>query len=179
MINTLILDVDGVLTDGAISYGDSGETIKKFHIRDGKGIQLAKLGGMKIYVITTSAEKLIRNRAKKLGMEKETFLGIKNKFKCLEELKVKKELKFESIAFVGDDVNDIGKVQPAIFAGQGKAHQVGLRERRHWKTHHAAEKGRNCRPPEAPAGLWISPGHPPDPAMSFQSFLRADSIPAA
>lgn len=115
MINTLILDVDGVLTDGAILYGDSGETIKKFHIRDGKGIQLAKLGGMKIYIITTSAEKLIRNRAKKLGMEKETFLGIKNKFKCLEELKVKEELKFESIAFVGDDVNDIIALETVGF----------------------------------------------------------------
>ena len=48
-------------------------------------------------------------------MEKETFLGIKNKFKCLEELKVKKELKFESIAFVGDDVNDIIALETVGF----------------------------------------------------------------
>jgi 3-deoxy-D-manno-octulosonate 8-phosphate phosphatase (KDO 8-P phosphatase) len=106
-INTIILDVDGVLTDGTMVYGNDGEELKNFHVRDGKGISLAKVAGMKVILMTSEETELIINRAKKLGIEYDTYLGIKNKLKCLEEMVTKNNLNLKNIAFIGDDINDI------------------------------------------------------------------------
>lgn len=105
-ITTLILDVDGVLTDGIMIYGDK-EEFKNFYVRDGKGISLAKLAGIKVMIITAEKTNLILKRAKKLEIEKETFLGIKNKLKCLKTIIKKNRLDFKNIAAIGDDINDI------------------------------------------------------------------------
>lgn len=106
-INTLILDVDGVLTDGTMIYGNDGEELKNFHVRDGKGIALARVAGMRVILMTSEETELTMNRAKKLGIEDDTYLGIKNKLKCLEEIVSKNNLSLENIAFIGDDINDI------------------------------------------------------------------------
>jgi 3-deoxy-D-manno-octulosonate 8-phosphate phosphatase (KDO 8-P phosphatase) len=106
-INTLILDVDGVLTDGTMIYGNNNEEFKKFFVRDGKGISLAQVAGMKVFLITSEKTKLILNRAKKIGIEKNTYLGVKNKFKILKEIINKNKFDLKNIAFIGDDINDI------------------------------------------------------------------------
>ena len=106
-INTIILDVDGVLTDGVMIYGNQGEEFKNFYVRDGKGIALAKIAGLKVILMTTEKTDLIMSRAKKLGIEKDTYLGIKNKLKCLNEIITKNNLDLKNIAMVGDDINDI------------------------------------------------------------------------
>lgn len=108
IINTLILDVDGVLTDGVMIYGNKeSEEFKNFYVRDGKGISLAKQAGMRVMIITAEKTKLILKRARKLGIEKDTYLGVKNKFKCLKEIIEKNKLDFKNIAAIGDDINDI------------------------------------------------------------------------
>lgn len=106
-ITTIILDVDGVLTDGVMIYGNRGEEFKNFSVRDGKGISLAKAAGLRIFLMTTEKTELIMNRAKKLKIEDDAYLGIKNKGKCLEKLLTKNNLDLKNIAFIGDDINDI------------------------------------------------------------------------
>lgn len=106
-INTLILDVDGVLTDGSMIYADDGRELKIFHVRDGKGIALAKVAGIRIMLMTSEETDLILNRAKKLGIESDTYQGIRNKFRCLKEIATKNTLQLKNIAFIGDDINDI------------------------------------------------------------------------
>ncbi|MBL7196738.1 MAG: HAD hydrolase family protein [Candidatus Omnitrophica bacterium] len=112
-INTLILDVDGVLTDGTMIYGNDGRELKNFHVRDGKGISLAKVAGMRIILMTSEESELIINRAKKLGIENDAYLGIKNKLKCLKGIATKNNLDLKNIAFVGDDINDIPALDKA------------------------------------------------------------------
>ena len=112
-INTLVLDVDGVLTDGTVDYGNDGQELKNFSVRDGKGIALAKVAGMRIILMTSEATELIMNRAKKLRLEDDAYLGIKNKRKCLEELVSKYNLDLKDVAFIGDDINDIPALEKA------------------------------------------------------------------
>ncbi len=106
-INTLILDVDGVLTDGIMVYGNDGNELKNFNVRDGKGISLAKVAGMRVILMTSEETELIKNRAKKLGIEDDAYLGIKNKLKSLEKIVGNNNLELKNIAFIGDDINDI------------------------------------------------------------------------
>ncbi|MFC2051125.1 KdsC family phosphatase [Chloroflexota bacterium] len=106
-INTLILDVDGVLTNGTMIYGNDGNESKIFHFRDGKGISLAKVAGIRVILMTSEETKLIMNRAKKLGIDDDAYLGIKNKLRGLEEIVTKNNLDLKNIAFIGDDINDI------------------------------------------------------------------------
>jgi 3-deoxy-D-manno-octulosonate 8-phosphate phosphatase (KDO 8-P phosphatase) len=106
-IKALILDVDGVLTDGVMVYGNNGEEFKNFFVRDGKGISLAKLAGLEIFLMTSEKTRLILNRARKLGIQKNAYLGIKNKLKALKAVASKNKLSLRDIAFIGDDINDI------------------------------------------------------------------------
>lgn len=105
-IKFLILDVDGALSDGKMIYSEDGKEMKIFHVRDGKGIHLAKISGIEVAFVTAEKLNLIKNRAKKLGI-RELYMGIKNKLRSLNKIQEKHDLKYEEIAMVGDDINDI------------------------------------------------------------------------
>ena len=74
-INTLILDVDGVLTDGTMIYGNDGEELKNFNVRDGKGIALAKVAGIRVILMTSEETELIKNRTRKLGIDDDAYFN--------------------------------------------------------------------------------------------------------
>ncbi|MCZ7399977.1 MAG: HAD hydrolase family protein [Candidatus Methanoperedens sp.] len=105
-IKLLMLDVDGVMTDGGMYYSESGEELKKFNTRDGMGIQLLRERGIKVAFVTKENTKIVERRAKKLNVD-ELFQGVENKLTVLEELKDKYGLVYSEIAYIGDDVNDI------------------------------------------------------------------------
>ncbi|MBU0682697.1 MAG: HAD-IIIA family hydrolase [Candidatus Omnitrophota bacterium] len=105
-IKLLALDVDGVLTDGRIIYGNSGEEIKNFDVNDGFGITLIRRSGIKCVILTAQGAPLVKKRARELKIDKvyqnfhykiEAFAKIKNKFKVEED----------EICFAGDDLVDI------------------------------------------------------------------------
>lgn len=104
LIKLLVLDVDGVLTDGSLYYGIDGEVFKRFNVKDGLGIKLL-LEHIEVAFISSNLSKIITSRAIGLGI-KHCFLGINNKKKCLDLLASKLNLRKEQIAFVGDDLND-------------------------------------------------------------------------
>lgn len=105
-VRLLIMDVDGVLTDGKITYTASGEEIKSFHVRDGLGIKLAKKAGIELAIISARFSKITALRAQELGIEY-VYQGHFEKLDIYEEIKNKLDIPDEKIAFIGDDLNDI------------------------------------------------------------------------
>ena len=108
-------DVDGVLTDAGMYYGESGEELKKFNTRDGMGIKLLQAEGVMIAIITMEQTKIVARRAKKLGIT-EVFQGAKDKVAVLTHLSEKFNIPFEQMAYMGDDVNDVAALQTVGYA---------------------------------------------------------------
>lgn len=106
-IKLLLTDCDGVLTDGGVYYGDTGEVLKKFNIRDGMGVErLRNLAGVDTGIITGERSPSVSKRAEKLKIE-ELHLGIKDKLPLLAEILTRRQLEASEVAFIGDDVNDL------------------------------------------------------------------------
>ena len=105
MIELIVLDVDGCLSDGKITYSDSGEEIKSFNVKDGLAIASWIKLGKKVAIITGRKSKIVEKRANELGIEY-YFQGIKNKLEKLDELLNSLGLKRENVAAIGDDFND-------------------------------------------------------------------------
>ena len=106
-IKLLLTDNDGVLTDGGVFYGETGEVLKKFNIRDGMGVErLRNFADCEVGIITGELSPSVAKRAEKLKIT-ELHLGVKNKPAVLHEILSRKNLLAEEIAYIGDDVNDI------------------------------------------------------------------------
>ena len=101
-IKLLILDVDGVLTDGRLYYDGSGEVMKSFYARDGLGIRLLLEHGVDIAIITGRTSKIVETRARELGVT-QVYQGRLNKLKTLQDL----NLDLSTVAFMGDDIIDL------------------------------------------------------------------------
>lgn len=105
-IQLIILDVDGVLTDGSMYYTERGDELKKFNTRDGMAVQLLFEAGLKVAIISKEKSKITLRRAKKLKIN-DCFIGIDDKVSTAEKLIDKYRLIWEHVCYVGDDVNDI------------------------------------------------------------------------
>jgi len=104
-VKLLLLDVDGVLTDGKIFYSSIGWT-RSYHIHDGYGIRLIQKLGVPVGIISGGQSDELKERLKLLEIE-HFVLGSEDKFKSLESLSKKLGIPFESICFMGDDIFDI------------------------------------------------------------------------
>jgi len=107
MIELLVFDVDGCLTDGGITYGNSDqEEFKTFNVKDGFGIVSWMKLGRKSAIITGRKSRVVEKRAKELGI---TYLyqDVKDKKAALQEILDKEGLAFENVAAIGDDLNDL------------------------------------------------------------------------
>ena len=111
-IKLLAMDVDGVLTDGSLYFGNSGEEIKAFSILDGLGIKLLRDAGIKPAIITGRSSELVKRRAAELKIRL-IYQGREDKLVALEELRGDLGLSFEEIAYVGDDLPDLSAVRQA------------------------------------------------------------------
>jgi len=105
-IKLFAIDVDGVLTDGGMYYSKEGEVLKKFNTKDGMGIELLRKNKIIPVIITKEDSKIVLKRAEKLKI-KEVYIGVKDKLKILEKLKMKYNLEYKNIAYIGDDINDL------------------------------------------------------------------------
>lgn len=110
-IKLLLTDVDGVLTDNGVYYGESGEVLKRFSIRDGMGVErLRKLCGIDTGIVTGELSPSVARRAEKLHIT-QLHLGIKDKLGRLEEILRAGGWNWDELAFIGDDVNDLEVLQ--------------------------------------------------------------------
>lgn len=114
-IKLLLLDVDGVLTDGGIIIDDRGVETKQFHVRDGQGILLLLRSGIAVGFVTGRRSNVVRHRAKDLGVQL-VFQGVANKLACYEEIKRNQKFADNQIAYVGDDLIDLPVLRRAGLA---------------------------------------------------------------
>lgn len=105
-IQMLLLDVDGVLTDGGIILGSNGQELKVFNVQDGMGITLAKSGGMKIGMITGRRSEVVALRAQELHVDA-LYQGVCDKLDTYTEILDSYGLQDGEICYVGDDLSDV------------------------------------------------------------------------
>jgi len=104
-IKLLVLDVDGILTDGKIYYGNFGDEIKAFDVKDGFGTMLLRRAGIQTVLITAKKSKIIRLRAKDSGINQ--VYESPQKLKVFNKLVRKYRLKSDQACYMGDDLIDI------------------------------------------------------------------------
>ncbi len=105
-IRLLLLDVDGVLTDGRIIYDNNAVVSKAFHVRDGHGLKLLQRAGIKVGIITGRSSEVVSHRAAELGIEI-VYQGAKNKLEPYEQILQDQGLSDQQVAYVGDDLVDL------------------------------------------------------------------------
>ncbi|MBP9153027.1 MAG: HAD-IIIA family hydrolase [Flavobacteriales bacterium] len=116
-IKFLVLDVDGVMTDGGMYYTESGDQFKKFNTKDGMGIQLAMKAGLQVAFLSSGSQAMIvRGRAKTLGVE-HIYIGPRPKIDVLSEWCREFEISLNQVAYIGDDVNDLEVMEAVGFSG--------------------------------------------------------------
>ena len=111
-IQLLVLDVDGVLTDGGLWFDAEGQLSKRFDVRDGLGIRLMQQAGLQIAFLSGGQGGATEVRARQLGI-KHCLVGIKDKPAALTTLQNQLDVSVEQTAFVGDDLNDLA-VRPVV-----------------------------------------------------------------
>jgi 3-deoxy-D-manno-octulosonate 8-phosphate phosphatase (KDO 8-P phosphatase) len=109
-VRLLVLDVDGVLTDGRIVYTDAGDEVKRFHVRDGTGLKVWRSLGLHAAVISGRTSKAVERRAAELGLSP-VFLGRENKGTALTEVLAHHALVPEQACAIGDDLQDLPVLQ--------------------------------------------------------------------
>jgi 3-deoxy-D-manno-octulosonate 8-phosphate phosphatase (KDO 8-P phosphatase) len=105
-IRLVAFDVDGVLTDGSITYTSSGEELKSFNVRDGHAIKMALRAGLTVAVITGRASSMVERRCRELGIEL-LFQGFKDKMQAFSDIVERTGLSESETAYMGDDVVDL------------------------------------------------------------------------
>lgn len=134
-IRLLLLDVDGVLTDGRLYYGNNGEELKAFNIQDGLGIKLLQRNGIQVGIITGRSSELLARRASELGIEL-VIQGREDKLTALGEILDGKHASYqmEEIAFLGDDLPDVAVIR-RVGLGVAVANATSfVIENAHWQT---------------------------------------------
>ena len=109
-IQWIVLDVDGVLSDGSLVYTSTGEELKSFSVKDGLGLTAARKSGIKLGIITARVSPMVERRAKELHFDA-LLMGHANKTEALRALCAEYQIDLKTIAYMGDDLNDLGALQ--------------------------------------------------------------------
>lgn len=114
-IKLIILDVDGVLTDGGIILDNKGNEFKSFHVRDGHGIKMLIRAGVTVAMITGRYSKVVERRARELGI-KDIYQKCHDKRIAFRHLIEKYSLNPKEIAYIGDDIVDLPLLKISGFS---------------------------------------------------------------
>ena len=114
-IELIVLDVDGTLTDGKITYTQNGDELKSFCVKDGLAIASWIKLGKQVAIITGRTSKIVERRAKELGIQ-HFYQGIHNKKEVLEDLLKELNLTMDNVASMGDDLNDYEMLKSSKFS---------------------------------------------------------------
>ena len=139
-IKLLLLDVDGVLTDGKLYFSNQGDEFKAFSTLDGHGIKMLQKSGVKVGIITGRTSQLVAKRASDLGIEI-LVQGREDKWLALQEIRQTYPVELNEIAFMGDDWPDLTvmcRVGLAMTPANGHSSLV---ERAHWQSQFRGGEG--------------------------------------
>ncbi|MHB8763464.1 MAG: KdsC family phosphatase [Deferrisomatales bacterium] len=139
-VELLLLDVDGVLTDGRIVLDDRGVETKAFDVRDGHGLKLLGRAGVAVGLVTGRRSRVVEHRARELGIT-EVHQGVRDKLAVVRHILERRGLAAEAVAYVGDDVVDLPvllRVGVAVTVADAPEY---VRERVHWVTGRPGGRG--------------------------------------
>lgn len=132
-VTLLLLDVDGVLTDGKLYFSDSGNEIKAFNILDGLGIKMLQENGVQVGIITGRKSELVARRAVDLDISI-VVQGSEDKYAAADAIRSKHKLTWDQVAFMGDDYPDLGVMcRCGLALTVSNAHRA-VAARAHWRT---------------------------------------------
>ena len=114
-VKLLITDVDGVLTDGGRYYSKEGEVLKKFHVRDGMGVNILLRNNIKTIILTKEKSMITKKWAKDMNIS-QVYSGFTKKERALTQICKKYKVSLKEIAFIGDDVNDLEVLKKVAFS---------------------------------------------------------------
>ncbi|MDD2933542.1 MAG: HAD family hydrolase [Methylotenera sp.] len=139
-IKLLILDVDGVMTDGGLTIGDDGLEYKTFHAHDGLGMKLLKATGVSLAIITGRTSNVVKQRAESTGVA-HFYQGAEDKLEAFRDLMQSSGLRAEQCAFMGDDVVDLPPMLQCGLAIAVPDSPRLLLDRAHYVTRKAGGRG--------------------------------------
>jgi YrbI family 3-deoxy-D-manno-octulosonate 8-phosphate phosphatase len=139
-IKMLILDVDGVMTNGRITINEQGEEIKTFHAKDGQGLRLLMDSGIDVVIISGRDSRAVERRAADLGI-KTLFQGIQDKGPLCAELIQQRGFGKEEVCCMGDDLPDIPMFRQVGLAVAVADAAPEVRDSAHWVTHNNGGMG--------------------------------------
>ena len=109
-IRLLVMDVDGVMTDGKITYTSDGQELKSFNIKDGLGIKRAQASGIETAIITGRTSPMVERRVRELGIA-HLVQGREDKLAALSDLVDQMNLSLDQVAYIGDDLPDLTAIE--------------------------------------------------------------------
>jgi 3-deoxy-D-manno-octulosonate 8-phosphate phosphatase (KDO 8-P phosphatase) len=139
-IKMIVMDVDGTLTDGTLFVLPDGEEVKSYNVRDGLGILLAQLVGIKTAIITGKTSKSLEKRVEKLRID-ELHQGVLDKKPVLDAILKKHHLAAEEVAYIGDDLGDLEVIRSVgLAAAVADAHPV-IKKHSHFVCRRSGGRG--------------------------------------
>jgi len=139
-IRLLLLDVDGVMTDGRIVFDDRGGETKAFDVKDGHGLKLLQRAGIRIGIITGRQSPVVERRAAELGIEL-IYQGAKDKLIPFRDILQRTGLDAEAVAYVGDDIVDLPILRLVGFAATVADAHEAVKPHVHYITKHPGGRG--------------------------------------
>lgn len=138
-IKLLACDVDGVLTDGSITYGDGDLALKTFNVKDGLGIVLAGESGLPVVLITGRTSAAVARRAKELRVQ--VYQGVMDKDAQLRRVAADAGVALDDVAYIGDDLNDLPALRIAGLPVAVADAAADVRAQAAYTTHHPGGRG--------------------------------------
>ena len=139
-IRLLVLDVDGILTDGRLYYAHDGAELKAFHIQDGLGVKLLRSSGVEVAIVTGRTSGAVAQRATNLGIV-HVFQGVDDKLSTLQQLSERLALDWAAIGAMGDDLPDLPVLRRCGLALTVPEAPALVQRHAHYVTQHGGGAG--------------------------------------
>ena len=139
-IRLLIMDVDGVMTDGKVTYTSDGQELKSFNIKDGLGIRRAQASGIETAIITGRTSPMVERRALELGIT-HLIQGRGDKLAALSDLLDRLDLSFDQVAYIGDDLPDLPAIESVRLGACPADAAIEVQSKSNWISTRAGGDG--------------------------------------
>lgn len=144
-VRLMVFDVDGILTDGSLWYGEQGEVLKRFHVLDGHGLKMLTTSGIDVALMTARDGPILAWRAAELGI-KHVLQGVRDKAQALAELAQTLNVSSKAVGYMGDDIIDLTAMQRVGLAVTVPNAPPYIAQGAHWVSQLAGGQGavREC-----------------------------------
>jgi 3-deoxy-D-manno-octulosonate 8-phosphate phosphatase (KDO 8-P phosphatase) len=139
-IRLLVMDVDGVMTDGKVTYTSDGQELKSFNIKDGLGIKRANASGIETAIITARTSPMVERRVLELSIT-HLIQGREDKLTALSDLLNQTNLSLDQVAYIGDDLTDLTAIESVKLGACPADAAIEVRSKADWVSSRAGGDG--------------------------------------